>query len=118
MSAALLLTLTLAADPAVDRFGDPLPPAAVARLGTLRFRGDAATSHLTVLPDGRRAAFACDAAVVVMDLDTGQTVRRITRTVDGRECTNQVTALAVAADGHTIAVGCRELGADGGPPMS
>ncbi|HEY1381148.1 MAG TPA: sigma-70 family RNA polymerase sigma factor [Gemmataceae bacterium] len=107
-----------AAGPAVDRFGDPLPQYAVARLGTLRYRSDAGIAHPVVLPDGRHVAFAASAAVAVMDLDTGQTVRRITRTVNGRVSTNPITAFAIAPDGGTMAVGVRDFGADGKTVMS
>src|SRR5262245_27494881 len=111
MSSALLLTLALA----VDRFGDPLPPHAVARLGTLRYRSEDSISHPIVLPGRREVAFAAGPTVVVMDLDTGRTVRRIRRTVNGRTSSSPVTALAVAEDGRTIAVGCRDFGTDGVP---
>jgi WD40 repeat protein len=97
------LCLVLAADPAVDRFGDPLPPFAVARLGTLRYRSDHTISNVVVLANGR-VAFVSRLAVVVMDLNSGRAIRRIGGTANGRASDDPVTALAAAPDGQALAI--------------
>jgi WD40 repeat protein len=77
---ALLLTATAA--PAVgpppkrvDRYGDPLPQGAVARLGTVRFRGGRA-SHLAYTPDGKSVVVGSrDGIIHVFDPKTGRSLR-------------------------------------------
>jgi RNA polymerase sigma factor (sigma-70 family) len=100
-----------ATGPRVDRYGDPLPDRAVLRLGTLRYGTDGRISHISVRPGGRIVAFSTGLSVTFMDVQTGQTVRRIgrvDRTVNGRQRYVILTALAMAPDGRTFAVGCRD----------
>src|SRR5437773_6382306 len=83
--AALAAWLTLAgpaaAQPPLDPLGDPLPPGAVARLGTTRlaFRGATTMQSAFFSPDGK-TIFARDAqaqSVVLWDAVTGKERRRL-----------------------------------------
>lgn len=63
---------TLAAEPRVDQYGDPLPPHALARLGTLRFRTDKEVDTFAISPDGKTLATAEPWKVCLWDLQTGR----------------------------------------------
>jgi RNA polymerase sigma factor (sigma-70 family) len=60
--------------PRTDRYGDLLPPRAVARLGTLRFRHWAGVSGAAYSPDGKRLATAgtVDRQVRLWEATTGR----------------------------------------------
>src|SRR5437660_5124529 len=62
-----------------DRYGDPLPPGAVQRLGTLRFRHDGRVHVVAVSPDGKLLASATDQgnAVYLWEAATGKEVCRL-----------------------------------------
>jgi RNA polymerase sigma factor (sigma-70 family) len=90
-----------AGQPRTDRYGDPLPGGAVARIGTTRLRAGSAdsTSSLVYTPDGK-SLVACDAGklIRVWDPATGKEQRRIEPPGgDG------IFAFALAPDGKTLA---------------
>jgi WD40 repeat protein len=60
--------------PCLDHYGDPLPPGAVARLGTVRFRHQESAWRLAFSPDGK--ALACNSNVV-WDAATGKPLYRL-----------------------------------------
>ena len=64
-----------AADPALDRYGDPLPPGAVARLGSL-YLDPRGARNFHFAPDGQTFhAAAAGPAVVQWDAATGKLLR-------------------------------------------
>jgi WD40 repeat protein len=118
--AALLASLALvhgeeAKTPRQDLYGDPLPPGAVARLGTLRLR-HADVVAMTFSKDGKRL-ISCnrDGEVRVWDTATGKLVRRTLLASKARELTKfgyvymdfSLTpdgTTALASDGRTMYV--------------
>jgi len=62
----------------VDRYGDPLPDGALARLGTARLRHGSVVKAVAVSPDGKALASADEASEVLLwDASTGQELRHI-----------------------------------------
>jgi RNA polymerase sigma factor (sigma-70 family) len=84
-----------------DRYGDPLPPGAIARLGTLRLRHQEFVRSLVFSRDGKMA-IAGDAQgnIVVWDVATGREVRHVQRSPGYTP-----EALALSADGKMLAGG-------------
>jgi WD40 repeat protein len=84
---AVLLSLGMAAcvteavraqrTPARDRYGDPLPDGALARLGTLRWRHGGVTGFVAFLPDGKSILSASDDQVFhLWDYPSGKKLRQ------------------------------------------
>jgi RNA polymerase sigma factor (sigma-70 family) len=76
-SAQFAAVQTKDAPTAKDQLGDPLPPGALARLGTVRLRHAAPVSFLALTPDGKRVISAAgDRYVRIWDAATGQELHR------------------------------------------
>jgi WD40 repeat protein len=83
--------------PRIDRYGDPLPPGAIARLGTLRFRD--VRGCLAFSPDGKLLATATgdeSKCVTFWEVTTGRAIRRI-------EVSSTLSRLAFSPDGQRLA---------------
>src|SRR5439155_7545263 len=116
-SAVLILFLLMpgalfAQNPTADRFGDPLPPGAIARLGTVRWRhGDGAT-FVAFLPGGKvLLTVGRDETVREWDVATGKELRRFSLADESAGLTAGRTrvgpifwGVALSADGKMLAV--------------
>src|SRR5436309_7559505 len=97
---------TTAETPRGDVFGDPLPPGATARLGTVRFRqSGTAVRTLLFSPDGRRLLSGDGSRLYLWDSATGRRAVEIER-VEYAAGSSHV----FSGDGKTVsAIGGRTL---------
>ncbi len=102
-----------AQEPRKDQYGDPLPPGAIARLGTVRLRSHHNINHVALSPDGKLlATWGGDSPIQVWDGVTGQLRREIptfkykVELTPGLERTinEEIAALAFAADARKLHV--------------
>lgn len=85
--------------PRLDRYGDPLPPGAIRRFGTLRFR-HWRIEDVAFTPDGKRViAGMGDDPLSVFDARTGRKLREVGKSNSGRS----ITEFAVSPDGKWVA---------------
>jgi WD40 repeat protein len=86
-----------------DRFGDPLPENALARLGTLRLRHGQGSNSLCFLPDGTSLIAGGGEAgpIRLWELPRGRELRRFQC-----ESARPTWSIALAPDGKTLASGC------------
>jgi RNA polymerase sigma factor (sigma-70 family) len=83
-----------------DRYGDPLPPGALARMGTVRLRHGGKVEMIALFPDGRTLAAASrDQTLRLWDLTTGRELHRFP------DHPGSLRFLALSPDGTTLASG-------------
>jgi RNA polymerase sigma factor (sigma-70 family) len=86
-------------EPRLDRHGDPLPPGAIARLGTLRFRHHS-LFDLAFTPDGKQLIVGDGCSpLAVFDAITGRKLREVGKHTPGA---NSLTGFAVSPDGKQV----------------
>ncbi len=75
----LLFAPAVVAEPPArtDAQGDPLPPGALYRLGTTRFRDGGRANAIAVAPDGKSLAVVGGQAIRILDLNTGKELRSL-----------------------------------------
>jgi WD40 repeat protein len=84
----------------LDRHGDPLPPGAVARLGSMRLRHGGQVNRIVFSPTEQGLISAGqDGVVRFWDPASGREVRRL------RDRLGTINTIAVSADGKTLALG-------------
>jgi WD40 repeat protein len=107
------------AKPGTDSFGDPLPPYARLRLGTIRFRQGSAITTLRYLPDGKTlASIGSDQVIRFWEATTGRELSRFGTPVannnalaagrlapppSGDEAVEAAPVRALSADGKYVA---------------
>ncbi len=91
--------------PARDRFGDPLPPGALARMGTVRFRHGSMIEQISLAPDGRTLATASrDGTVRLWDMATGRELLRLPGH-EGPSNWSSLRCVSFSPDGKILATG-------------
>ncbi len=82
-----------------DRYGDPLPDEAIARLGTTRFRHGGAIGSLAFTPDGKTLV-SCGVwdGIRIWDVASGRQIRRLTHQTSGNR------PLTLSPDGKWLAI--------------
>jgi RNA polymerase sigma factor (sigma-70 family) len=91
--------------PRTDRQGDPLPPGAIARMGTVRFRHGDAVGGVAFSPDGTliaSAAWSFEPSIRLWEAATGRQRLRIQAFGENN---GGMLSLAYSPDGKTIATG-------------
>lgn len=106
---------TIAKRPTTDALGDPLPEAAILRLGTLRFRHPSSVQELALSPDGKVVATASHDAIFAWDAATGKELWHLNAGESGFRLPGTAYGCRVicfAPDGRLIAPG------PSGPPAA
>src|SRR5262249_37652263 len=86
--------------PRLDAHGDPLPPGAIARLGTLRFRAPVEVNALAFAPDGKTIAVSSGNCLFLFDTASGKRTRRVL----GADCRwDLVSPPVFSPDGRRLA---------------
>jgi WD40 repeat protein len=103
LTAAWPATPPQAGKAAADRMGDPLPAGALMRLGTVRFRHEAAVVQVAFSRDGKTLASASlDGTVRLWEAATGKELQRFAAGIGLQEFPYFGGTLTFSADGKTL----------------
>ncbi|HEY7159539.1 MAG TPA: WD40 repeat domain-containing protein [Gemmataceae bacterium] len=105
LSLVLLAAGGLGAEPARDRFDDPLPKGAIARLGSSSLRSEFMVSKVAFSPDGKILAAAGAGGIAFWDPITGKEVRRLPVKPFGQLC-----SFRFGPDGKALILGGDAIG--------
>ena len=94
--ATLVASLAAGAQTRSDRNGDPLPPGAIARLGSAKFVHGERIRGLSLAPDGSVALAADERQIILWDVATGRELRVF-------KDINAVRCAALSPDGKLVA---------------
>jgi WD40 repeat protein len=117
MLTALLLALAVVATahgqpPAQDLYGDPLPPGAIARLGTVRFRHEGIIVFAAFLPGGKSVvSVSSDGAVCTWEFPSGKALGRFQAFPANERpagVASRVSGATVSPDGKRLTVFCSD----------
>jgi RNA polymerase sigma factor (sigma-70 family) len=85
-----------------DRYGDPFPAGAVARLGTVRFRPSSGPARLAFTPGGKALVVAGEHSIYICDATTGAEIHYFD------DSTHSTRSPSISSDGRLVAgVGAR-----------
>ncbi len=88
--------------PRLDAYGDPLPPGATARFGSLRWRMALTIEAVALSPDGARvASVSMHGRVAIWDMETGRQLHNLAGSETGEGCA------AFSPDGRCLVTGGR-----------
>jgi RNA polymerase sigma factor (sigma-70 family) len=106
-TAAASPTPVAAAPARSDLFGDPLPPSALVRMGTVRSRHGGGVAALAFAPDQKTlASGGQDNAVRVWDIVTGKEIHQFEPARGPSASFAWVELVALSPDGQRLAAGC------------
>jgi RNA polymerase sigma factor (sigma-70 family) len=97
--------------PNVDRFGDALPPGALARMGSVRWRLDIGGAAQLVVPADGKTVIAANGqtGVSIFDLVTGRVMRQLPSNETLRKAlVDSRHGVGLSGDGRLVAFGTRE----------